>query len=180
MNQGNRQERMKYVSRHLKFGWWSLLLFLSLGIFLEALHGFKVSWYLNVGVETRRLMWRLAHAHGTLISLIHIAFAASVFMIGDSSDTRSSSQPDAETKVQPRRRGKKKEKHKATAPEGGWFPWASRALFGATVGIPGGFFLGGLFINGGDPGLGVLVLPIGAIMLLVSVVLIARGMTKAP
>ena len=55
-----------YFSRHMKFGWWSLCLFMLLGFFLEYLHGFKVDYYLNVGNEMRRLMFTLAHAHGTL------------------------------------------------------------------------------------------------------------------
>ena len=56
--------------RHLRFGWWTLLLFLSLGLVLEALHAFKASGYLSVAHETRRLMWTLAHAHGTLLGII--------------------------------------------------------------------------------------------------------------
>ena len=63
------------VARHLRFGWWSLLLFLTMGIVLEVMHGFKVGWYLDVGNETRRLLLRLAHAHGTLLSLVHVVFA---------------------------------------------------------------------------------------------------------
>ena len=35
------------------------MVFLTLGIGLEVMHGFKVAWYINVGMETRRLMWRL-------------------------------------------------------------------------------------------------------------------------
>ena len=66
------------VQRHLQWGWWSLAVFLSLGIVLEAFHGFKVDWYLSVANETRRLLWRLAHAHGTLLGLVHIAFATTV------------------------------------------------------------------------------------------------------
>ena len=63
------------TSRHLRFGWGSLLVFVLLGGALEAMHGFKVDWYLAVGNETQRLMWRLAHAHGTFLSLVHVAFA---------------------------------------------------------------------------------------------------------
>ncbi len=65
---------MNYARRHLRFGWWSLLGFLLLGLTLELLHGFKVGFYLDVPNETRRLMWTLAHAHGALLGLIHIAF----------------------------------------------------------------------------------------------------------
>jgi hypothetical protein len=66
------------VRRHLRFGWFSLLLFLSLGLALEALHGFKVQAYLNIVNETRRLMWTLAHAHGTVLGLAHLGFAFSI------------------------------------------------------------------------------------------------------
>src|SRR6266436_6515142 len=58
--------------RNLRFGWWSLLVFLSLGAILETLHGFKIGWYVDVGNETRRLMFTLAHAHGTLLALVNI------------------------------------------------------------------------------------------------------------
>jgi len=66
------------VERNLRFGWWSLLVFLSLGAILEALHGFKIGWYVDVGNETRRLMFTLAHAHGTLLALVNIAAGLTV------------------------------------------------------------------------------------------------------
>lgn len=65
----------RQVRRHLRFGWAALLGFLTLGLVLEALHGFKIGWYLDVGSSTRRLMWTLAHAHGTLLALVNIAYA---------------------------------------------------------------------------------------------------------
>ncbi len=61
--------------RHLRIGYVGLAVFLSLGAGLEALHGFKVGFYLDADNETRRLMWRLAHAHGTLLSLVHVLYA---------------------------------------------------------------------------------------------------------
>lgn len=70
-----------YFGRHLRFGWWALLCFLTLGILLEAMHGLKIGWYLDVSNETRRLMWRLAHAHGVLFALVHVAFALTVRQI---------------------------------------------------------------------------------------------------
>jgi hypothetical protein len=66
------------VRLHLRFGWWSLLLFLSLGIVLELLHAIKLGWYLDTQNSTRRLLWTLSHAHGTLLSLVHLAFAATL------------------------------------------------------------------------------------------------------
>jgi len=67
-----------YARRHVRFGWWSLLVFATLGLALETLHGFKVRAYLDVSNETRRLMWTLAHAHGTLLSFVHVVFGLTV------------------------------------------------------------------------------------------------------
>ncbi len=70
------------TSFHLRFGWWSMLFFLSLGVVLDAMHGFKVGWYLDVDNEVRRLMLTLAHAHGALLGLVHVAFAATLHIAG--------------------------------------------------------------------------------------------------
>lgn len=69
---------MSYSRRHIRFGWWSLTVFLAMGFVLESFHGLKLGFYLDVDSETRRLMWRLAHSHGTLLALVNIAFGASV------------------------------------------------------------------------------------------------------
>lgn len=129
--------------RHLRFGWWTLLVFLTLGLGLETLHGFKVGAYLNVSNETRRLMWTLAHAHGTLLALVSLGFG---FMVRLSPDWSS--------------------RQRAVA---------SACLRGSTLLMPAGFFLGGLFIYSGDPGLGILLVPVGGVMLFVGVLLSALG-----
>ena len=91
-------------------------------------------------------MWTLAHAHGTLLSLIHIVFGLTLPVIpGFAARSRH---------------------------------LASRCLFGATVLLPGGFFLGGTFIHEGDPGLGVLLVPPAVLLMVIAVYLTARG-TKA-
>ncbi len=127
----------------LRVGWWALLVFLTLGMVLEGLHGFKSGFYLDVSNETRRLMWTLAHAHGALIAVLNIIFALAIpFMPGLLPGARR---------------------------------LASRCLTGALIAMPGGFFLGGLFVRGGDPGVGVLLAPFGGLLLIVAVFLIARG-----
>src|SRR5262245_39665273 len=68
--------RRRLARRHHGFGWCGLLVFLSLGIVLEALHGFKIGSYLDPDHKVRRELWRLAHAHGTLLALVNVAFAA--------------------------------------------------------------------------------------------------------
>ena len=128
---------------HLRIGWWSLLVFLTLGLTLETLSGFKVGLYVDVSSSTRRLMWTLAHAHGTLLSIINIIFAVTLRMATEWSETAR--------------------------------VLASRCLRGALVLMPLGFFLGGIRTYGGDPGLGVLLVPPGGFLLFVAVLLTARA-----
>jgi hypothetical protein len=136
-----------YSRRHLRFGWWSLLLFTVLGLGLEILHGFKVSAYLDASNETRRLMWTLAHAHGTLLALVHVLFGLTI---------RVAPEMAARTR-----------------------PLISRCLIGASVLLPGGFFLGGIVFYGGDPGVSVLLVPIGAVVLMIAIVTLARTASAA-
>lgn len=140
---GNMQE---YVRRHLRFGWWSLLCFIILGIVLEAFHGFKVQWYMNVANETRRLLWTLAHAHGVLLALINIAFALTLHAISDRYAR--------------------------------WRRLGSPCLIAAGALLPMGFFLGGLYFFEGDAGVGIILVPIGGLLLSVGVALTAYGMTS--
>lgn len=72
------QEPERIARRHVLFGWTALLVYLTFGLFLEVLHGFKAGFYLDVGNEARRLMWRLAHAHGTLLALVNVVYGLTV------------------------------------------------------------------------------------------------------
>ena len=65
------------VRRHLAWGWWSLAVFTTFGLLLEAAHGLKLGWYLDVSSATRRLSFTLGHAHGTLLGFVNLAFALS-------------------------------------------------------------------------------------------------------
>ncbi len=132
------------AGRNLRFGWWSLLVFLSLGAALETLHGFKIGWYVDVGNETRRLMFTLAHAHGTLLALVNIAAG-----LTERNMDRFSLRPSV-----------------------------SFALIWAAILLPAGFFLGGIVIYDGDPGLGVWLVPIGALLLFYSVARVAIDLSK--
>jgi Na+-driven multidrug efflux pump len=58
----------------LRTGWLLLAVSLPFGVTLEALHAFKVQTYL--GSEMRRELWRLAHAHGTLLGIVCLVFSA--------------------------------------------------------------------------------------------------------
>jgi hypothetical protein len=74
--------RRTVARRHYFFGWIGVLVFLSLGGILEALHGFKIGAYLDLAHKVRREMWTLAHAHGALLALVQVGFAASVTTFG--------------------------------------------------------------------------------------------------
>ncbi|MFV8755562.1 hypothetical protein ACNOYE_33855 [Nannocystaceae bacterium ST9] len=114
---------------HRRWGWACLALFALAGLLLESAHGFKLAAF--VDHETRRSMWRLAHAHGALLGLVHLAYASQL-----------ASRP---------------------APVE---PGVSRALRLATICLPGGFVLGGAWFYEGDPGLGIGLVPIGALALI--------------
>jgi len=60
---------------NLRAGLWALFAFSALGLALETLHGFKLGFYLDVDNDTRRLMWRLAHAHGALLGVVNVGYA---------------------------------------------------------------------------------------------------------
>ena len=57
----------------LRTGLVLLAVSLPLGLTLEALHAMKVQVYL--GSATRREMWRLAHAHGTMLGILCLVVA---------------------------------------------------------------------------------------------------------
>ena len=121
---------MNNSDRNLRFGWWWLLIFLSLGGGLEALHGFKIGWYVDVGNDMRRLMLTLGHAHGTALALVNIAagLTARHFPKFD-------------------------------------YRWSvSVCLIWAGILFPLGFILGGVATYGGDPGLGIWLVPFALIL----------------
>ncbi len=67
---------------HLVWGWGALALWTIGGLALEALHGFKVGWLLDADAETRRMLFRLAHAHGALTGLLNLAFGLTFAELG--------------------------------------------------------------------------------------------------
>lgn len=129
--------------RHFRFGWCALCCFSAIGIALELLHAFKSGAYLDVGSETRRLMWRLGHAHGALLGLVNIAFAVTV---------------ELRSRDRALRLG-----------------WPSRCLVLSGVLLPLGFLLGGVFADAADPGLPILLVPIGAALLVLGMAWAARA-----
>ena len=131
-----------WVRRHLLLGWGALCVFAILGTTLEALHGFKVGAYLDVGNETRRLMWRLAHAHGALLGLVHIAWGMTLTQL--------------------------------SAPA----PWASRLFAAALMLLPAGFFLGGVVLYGGDPGVFIFIVPPGALAFVGGLIVATRAVAN--
>ena len=135
--------RRRLARRHHLFGWCGVLVFLTLGAALEVLHGFKIGFYLDPGSKLRREMWTLAHAHGTLLGLLNVAFAAGLPALG--------SWGAAGLRV------------------------ASFLLLDATALIPLGFFLGGLSPTESDPSAGVLLVPLGAVLLFAAVALVVAS-----
>jgi hypothetical protein len=125
------------LTKTLRTGWLLLAVSLPLGVTLEALHGWKVQAYLSS--EMRRELWRLAHAHGTLLGMLCLVFTALA----------------AEHVPAPVR------------------PAAARLIRWGAVLMPLGFFLGGVLNSEGDPSLGILLVPVGALLLIVALVRVA-------
>jgi hypothetical protein len=129
--------------RHLRVGWGALFVFVSLGLLLEGLLAWKASSYVDVGSETRRTMWRLAHAHGTGLAMVQIVYGLTVKSVPAAADALGSA-----------------------------------CLLVALGLIPLGFFGGGVVVHGGDPGMLVLLVPPGAVALLVGVGRMARALMR--
>jgi hypothetical protein len=130
--------------RHLTLGWYTLLAYACIGVALELLHAFKVGFYLDVDSETRRLMWRLAHAHGALLGLVNVVFALTLRTL--------------------------------VRAEAGTLRLASSCLAAACLVLPLGFLLGGVFANAADPGLPILLVPMGAVLLIAGLSLLVRSL----
>jgi hypothetical protein len=110
-------------------GWISLAAWIVFGLLIEGLIGFRSPALLDDSV--RREMFRLAHAHGTLLNLVLIAAA----LCGRLDLIRLG---------------------RITA----------LALRAAVVLLPIGFLLAGIWHFKDDPGLGILLVPLGAVLLL--------------
>lgn len=119
--------------RCTRAGFLLLAFSIPLGLTFEALHALKVEVYL--GSATRREMWTLAHAHGALLGILLLVYAA-----------------HAPT---------------AIAGERGRASVARWLLPGA-LSMPLGFLLGGILNAEGDPSLGILLVPVGGVLLLVA------------
>jgi hypothetical protein len=132
------EERLAHV--HRRFGWTALLAWMCGGLLLELFHGFKLGGYLLDPV--RRELWTLAHFHGSLLSVVNLAYVRWAEAPGLSAATRTRS---------------------------------SRALIAGSLLLPLGFLLGGWFHYEGDPGVGILLAPVGALMLLYPVAVQTRA-----
>jgi hypothetical protein len=115
----------------IRQGWISLAAWIVFGLLIEGLIGFRSPALLDDSV--RRDMFRLAHAHGTLLNLILIAAAIC-------------------SKLDLIRVGR--------------VTWLG--LRAAVMLLPVGFLLAGVWHFKDDPGLAILLVPIGAVLLLVT------------
>lgn len=120
----------------IRQGWISLSGWIVFGILIEGFIGFRSPYLMDDLV--RREMFRLAHAHGTLLNLVLIAAAIccrlGMIQIG---------------------------------------PLTSLGLRLAVLFLPLGFLLGGAWHFRDDPGLGIILVPVGAVLLLVTSLVIA-------
>jgi hypothetical protein len=137
-----REERL--ADRHLRAGYLALALYISIGALLEVFHAIKSPIFVDAGRETTRLLLRLGHAHGTLLSLVNIVYAL----------TLRARPAIASSSI-------------------------SSCLLAALVLLPLGFLLGGVWAQAGDPGLGIVLVPAGAFLLIAAVIGVAIRLRAA-
>ena len=125
----------------IRQGWISLALWIAFGGLLEGFNGFRSPAYLDDAV--RREMFRLAHAHGTLLNLVLVGAAISA-------------------RLDLIRLGR----------------MASLGLCSAAVLLPAGFLFAGLWHLKDEPGPAILLVPVGAVLLLVTVIYISLTLPR--
>jgi hypothetical protein len=123
---------LQQITGLVRQGWISLAAWIVFGLLIEGLIGFRSPVLLDD--STRRDMFRLAHAHGTLLNLVLIAAAicARLDLVRFGRVT-------------------------------------SLGLRAAVVLLPAGFLLGGIWHFKDDPGVAILAVPVGAVLLLTTV-----------
>ena len=131
----------RLVERLLFQGWASIAIWMSFGLLLEGLLGYKIPAFLEDG--QRRELFRLAHTHGTLLSLVLITSALCVRLF----------------EVRP----------PAVA--------VGALRLGALL-MPLGFLLGGVWHPEGDPGVGIWLVPPGALMVIFGAIATALASRK--
>src|SRR4029079_2103459 len=119
----------------IRQAWISIALWITFGILLEGLNAFRSSAFLDDAV--RREMFRLAHAHGTLLNLVLLALAicARLDLVNLG-------------------------------------PKTSGGFRAAVIILPLGFLFAGVWHFKDEPGAAILLVPIGAVLLLVCAVYI--------
>ena len=125
----------------IRQGWISLGAWILFGILIEGFIGFRSPALLDDSV--RRDMFRLAHAHGTLLNLVLIAAAICARL----------------DLIRFRR-------------------VTSLGLRAAVVLLPGGFLLGGIWHFKDDPGVAILLVPVGAVLLLTTALQIGCSVSR--
>ena len=125
----------------IRQGWISLALWIAFGILLEGFNAFRSPALLDDAV--RRDMFRLAHAHGTLLNLVLLvaAICARLDLI---------------------RLGR----------------MTSLGLCSAVVLLPAGFLFAGLWHFKDEPGLAILLVPVGAVLLLAAAIHISLTLPR--
>ena len=120
----------------IRQGWISLALWIAFGILIEGFSAFRSPAYLDDAV--RRDMFRLAHAHGTLLNIMLLVAAICV-------------------RLELIRLGR----------------MTSAGLRAAVVLLPAGFLFAGVWHFKDEPGLAILLVPVGAVLLLATAVYIS-------
>ncbi len=123
----------------LPVGLIGLIFWLLGGLLLESFHGFKFAAYLME--PNRRLTWTLAHAHGTLLSVVCLVLWMLIPRLSISAGRAN---------------------------------LAAKLFASGAMVLPLGFLAGGLLAFESDPGIPVIVVPVGALLCATSIALLLR------
>jgi hypothetical protein len=146
--------QQRLIRRHHVWGWCSLFAFVSFGLALDGLHAFKIGAYLDPSLDTPRALLQADWYHNTrrfLWMLAHqhgtqLALVNLAFAFALRFELLAAA---------------------------GRIRLASYFLLNATVLMPLGFFLGGIDPSEGDPWIGIWLVPVGAGLLFLAVLMIA-------
>lgn len=124
-----------------KQAWYSLAFWMTAGLFLEGLLAFRSPAYLQDPM--RRELFRLAHAHGTVLNIVTLV--AGLYL------------------------------SKGLISPPSIVLWSLRL---GVIAMPLGFLLGGISHSETDPGIGILLAPVGGLMIIFGIIAIAMSSNK--
>ena len=144
------------ANRHHRCGWCALFVFISFGMALDAFHGFKIGSYLDPSIDSPRALQDVDSYNNIrrflwMLCQRHGTLLALVHLIFAFALQLHLISVNKTIRL------------------------ASFFLGNSLILLPTGFFLGGFGITETDPGIGIYLVPLGALFLCIAVYLVAQN-----